>query len=300
MKTKNRIIFYFFYIFIFIFTNNLILSKKKNISKSNADFISKVRYIISKAEKKFFYNLPDNKRNKFIEQFWASRDTDSSTEENEFKEEYLHRILIANRKFSSGREGWLTDRGKTYILLGPPRHISDYPNGNFNNRNPFEIWHYPETYLYFIDYRNLGDYTVHYTSLTHQAMVHNAFIEAKRNNIGMSGLFNYKYKIINKKNKSFIVFTFNTDKLEFKKNNNKMETNFEIVIKVRDKDYINVFAYNKTHKFSIDLSNSNTKIPENFQIKIPLNLIKGKYLFQTSVKKNKDKTNFQNQIFKIK
>ena len=45
---------------VFVGDSALILAKQK-MSSENAKFLSKVRYIISKSEKKFFKNLPDNK-----------------------------------------------------------------------------------------------------------------------------------------------------------------------------------------------------------------------------------------------
>lgn len=60
-------------------------------------------------------------KDSFIEQFWARRDPDPRTAANEFKEEHCRRIAYANDNFRSGFPGWQTDRGKVYIVLGPPQ-----------------------------------------------------------------------------------------------------------------------------------------------------------------------------------
>ena len=94
----------------------------QNLTDSEKDFISKVRYIIKKHEKKVFYSLTtEEEREDFIEDFWKKRDPNPSTEENEYKDEYYDLIDQANHLFKDEKkQGWLTDRGRVYILLGPP------------------------------------------------------------------------------------------------------------------------------------------------------------------------------------
>ncbi|PYU36542.1 MAG: hypothetical protein DMG28_00390, partial [Acidobacteria bacterium] len=82
-----------------------------------------VGYIISKEEKDAFLRLTrDEDRDNFIEQFWAIRSPNPSSPVNEFKEEHYRRIQHANAYFKSEwvAEGWQSDRGKIYIILGPP------------------------------------------------------------------------------------------------------------------------------------------------------------------------------------
>lgn len=85
-----------------------------------------VPYIITPAEKQAFLMMADEiERGKFIENFWKKRDPDPATPRNELKEAYYRRIAYANKMFGySGIAGWRTDRGRTYILLGPPHQIS--------------------------------------------------------------------------------------------------------------------------------------------------------------------------------
>ena len=83
-----------------------------------------VPYIITDRERDAFNELQSaEERDAFIETFWRRRDPDPLTEVNEFKEEHYRRIEHANRVL--GREtpipGWMTDRGKMYIILGEPR-----------------------------------------------------------------------------------------------------------------------------------------------------------------------------------
>lgn len=125
------------YIFSSILTSALIFSpaaaqeksnekEKEPLSEWSKQWLEEVvPYIITQAEKTVFLNLPDEEeRGKFIQKFWEKRDPDPSTPENEFKILYYKRIAMANKLFSvGGKEGWRTDRGKIFILLGPPQEI---------------------------------------------------------------------------------------------------------------------------------------------------------------------------------
>ncbi|HSR68219.1 MAG TPA: GWxTD domain-containing protein [Acidobacteriota bacterium] len=113
-----------------------------------------VKYIINDEEKDVFNSLttPEEKE-AFIEQFWFRRDPNPNTANNEFKEEHYRRIAFANERFQSGKPGWMTDRGRVYIIHGEPDYIERHPSGGSYQRPiqeggtrtftyPFEVWHY--------------------------------------------------------------------------------------------------------------------------------------------------------------
>lgn len=98
-------------------------------------------YIITQSEREGFLGLPSPaERDDFIERFWRVRDPVPETAVNEFKEEHFKRIQEANQKFKGPRPGWTTERGRTYITLGPPQDIQSYPNNQ--DLFPLEIWFY--------------------------------------------------------------------------------------------------------------------------------------------------------------
>lgn len=113
-----------------------------------------VVYIIMPDERDVFGKLTtDEEKEQFIEQFWYRRDPDMLTAQNEFKEEHYRRIAYANETFHSGEPGWMTDRGRVYIIHGPPDQIESHPNGGVYYRKmhegggqtstyPFEVWWY--------------------------------------------------------------------------------------------------------------------------------------------------------------
>jgi GWxTD domain-containing protein len=114
-----------------------------------------VAYIIRDDERAVFKSLQsDPEREHFIEQFWQRRDPTPATVENEFKGEHYRRIAVANEQFGTGNlPGWKTDRGRIYIVYGPPDEKESHPSGGAYQRTPQEgggtISTYPfEQWLY--------------------------------------------------------------------------------------------------------------------------------------------------------
>ena len=136
--------------------------KKKNEEKLRKELESPYRkwlnedvaYIITEEEKDAFKRLQtDDEREQFIEQFWLRRDPTPDTDENEFKGEHSRRIAYADEHFASGIPGWKTDRGRIYIMYGPPDSIEDHSSGGTYTRPreegggdtstyPFQQWFY--------------------------------------------------------------------------------------------------------------------------------------------------------------
>ncbi len=136
-----------------------------------------VTHIIMEEERTVFEKLTTpEEREQFIEQFWLRRDSDRTTAANEYKEEHYRRIAYANETFSSGIPGWKVDRGRIYIIHGPPAEIERYPSGGVYQRPfyegggttstfPFEIWRYryiegigTDVELEFVDKSLTGEY----------------------------------------------------------------------------------------------------------------------------------------------
>ncbi|HYS79033.1 MAG TPA: GWxTD domain-containing protein, partial [Candidatus Dormibacteraeota bacterium] len=91
-----------------------------------------VRYLLAKDEDDAFRLLKtDEERAEFIRRFWASRDPDASTPENEYRTLFYARVTQADYVFTdSTKPGWKTDRGKIFILLGPPDDFEQKQEGN--------------------------------------------------------------------------------------------------------------------------------------------------------------------------
>src|ERR1700741_4299903 len=136
-----------------------------------------VPYIISKEEKNACLKFATNEeREQFIEDFWRQRNPDPESAENTFKEEHYRRIAYANEHFASGIPGWKTDRGRIYIMWGPPEEIDSHPSGGSYDRPanegggststyPFENWRYrylegigEDVNIEFVDPTMTGEY----------------------------------------------------------------------------------------------------------------------------------------------
>lgn len=153
---------------------------KEERARIYKDWMSKdVRYIITPEEKKAFDALKtDEERENFIENFWRRRDPNPDTEENEYREEYYERIAYSNEHFTSGKPGWMTDRGRIYIAWGKPDSVESHPMGGAYDRPsyegggstttyPFEIWFYRNldgvgsgVEIEFVDPTGTGEYRI--------------------------------------------------------------------------------------------------------------------------------------------
>ena len=70
---------------------------KQEPKKAFVNWINDVDLILTQSEREAWKKLAtDDEREKFIEDFWRSRDRDPDTEENEFKQEFFERIAYAN------------------------------------------------------------------------------------------------------------------------------------------------------------------------------------------------------------
>ena len=135
-------------------------------------------YIISDNERDVFKSLrTDDEREGFIRTFWRRRDPSPETPLNEFREEHYRRLEWANRHYFEGKAGWRTDRGRAYIMFGPPDFFETNPGGGrgflFDPSGPTaefpsEVWTYRSIPglkerigridLIFVNYYNSGSY----------------------------------------------------------------------------------------------------------------------------------------------
>ncbi|HET8825002.1 MAG TPA: GWxTD domain-containing protein, partial [Terriglobales bacterium] len=129
--------------------------KKELMSPEDSKWLNEdVRWIITDEERKTFKQLSnEEEREKFIEAFWDRRNPNPDSEDNEFKDEHYRRIEYANEHYAAGMPGWMTDRGRIYIVFGPPDEVESHPSGGSYERPveegggetstyPFEDWRY--------------------------------------------------------------------------------------------------------------------------------------------------------------
>ena len=129
-----------------------------------------MNYIIESEERKQFLALSsDAERENFIKLFWEARNPTPGSDINEYREEHYRRLAYANQYFGNinAQDGWRTDRGHIYIVLGEPKQKANYPESR--NVRPLQIWFYRgpnpalPSHFYIVFYkRSIGeDYTLY-------------------------------------------------------------------------------------------------------------------------------------------
>ena len=99
----------------------------------------------------------EEKIQKYLD-YWKKKDPDPQSEDNPVFDEYYRRIAFANENFSHYIEGWRTDRGMVYVILGAPNNIDRHPF-EYDSK-PYEVWEYYELNksFVFLDETGFGDY----------------------------------------------------------------------------------------------------------------------------------------------
>jgi GWxTD domain-containing protein len=128
------------------------------------DEFRKIKYLINDDMIRTFNKIssPDGRR-EFLAKFWTDVESGQHERTDLTRAIYLDRVLTANQRYRAmGKEGWLTDRGRVYLMYAEPDEIERFPNSNVNK--PYEIWHYNQiessVIFVFIDRSGFGDYTL--------------------------------------------------------------------------------------------------------------------------------------------
>lgn len=183
-----RILYFFLLIFLlcFFYTCASYEIAEAPIDPNSQKFLDLIRYIVTPQEERIFREMPPEDRHEFVADFWKRRDPNPETGENEFRDIYYTRIARATKAFREGIPGWMTDRGRIYVLLGPPMDVIKKSMGDatldFNKglrelstdmleegtrtERSTQIWvynQYPNYFsgplrLVFVDYYGTGDY----------------------------------------------------------------------------------------------------------------------------------------------
>lgn len=148
-------------------------------SERDARLVRKqILYLASKRELKTYDQLNLTGKNSFIESFWSERDPDPSTPVNEFKIQHYARWDYANERFSRFRgadeepNGWRTDKGRVFIVYGPPDEVERFPSDI--GMKPWERWNYfgmqdkiqeGIAYFVFLDEDGFGSYKLIHSSV---------------------------------------------------------------------------------------------------------------------------------------
>ena len=261
---------------------------ERKLDPVNADFISKVRYILTKKERKIFLELPHSEKEQFIEEFWERRDPYPDTEENEFKMEYFNRIEKATELFASeAKPGWLTDRGRIYILFGPPMDRLRYPMGGGPYSRCREIWYYGAFPVVFIDSTCIGIYSLVTYDLSNirqlnlaymhelgkaQARAQATFGKEKR-------FFDFKWRV--KKDvvegdrvEGTITIEIPFGNIWYKSEGDMLETVLDVRLELKDSEGSLIWEYEEAFEIAIKEDELKEKQNKMYEMEIPLILEK--------------------------
>lgn len=135
-----------------------IKTAKQNKVLDNLDLaIRQLRYVARQTEiDKIQAGKDDREKLQLFNDFWAGLDPSKDTERNEAFEEYYARIQYVNENFKAYVEGWLTDKGQIYIVLGKPNNIERSQDGG--RRVVYERWTYGSREFIFADNNGFGDF----------------------------------------------------------------------------------------------------------------------------------------------
>jgi GWxTD domain-containing protein len=102
-----------------------------------------VQYLITADElAEYRQSKTSDAREDFIARFWRQRDPTTGTPANEFRDEFSRRVEYANIHFadprSPARSGMESDRGRIYVMFGPPNNVVSWETG------AYEIWRYQD------------------------------------------------------------------------------------------------------------------------------------------------------------
>jgi GWxTD domain-containing protein len=121
------------------------IAAAQKLDNDDKKFLADVHPLMLAEEESAFKKLKDKSdRLEFQKIFWARRDPDLATPQNEVQEQYVKDRAEADQRFRvPGSAGSTTDCGRVYILLGKPDDVMGDSSLNPGVRSP-ESWTYKD------------------------------------------------------------------------------------------------------------------------------------------------------------
>jgi len=250
----------------------------KKLSKPHAEFLDKVSYIITKQERKIFRELPESGRDDFVAEFWKRRDPDPDTALNEYRLEYEDRVAKSALMFSGeGRPGWRTDRGRIYILFGPPSERLTYPMDASGYCR--EVWYYGAFPVIFIDEHCSGYFLLQAINLEHLQELNIAQGHFQKTFSPEKRLFDYVVSMRKDRAEAgvyegrvFVDVPYETIWFNFK--GGRLETGFEVRIEISDPSGNIVWETEGSFPLTLEEKDLTENRSRRFRMEFPLVLDK--------------------------
>jgi len=259
-----------------------------DLDPESREFISKVRYIITKEEREAFSRIAPADRPQFIKEFWARRDPTPGTETNEFKDGYYLRIEEASRLFKQGTtEGWLQERGRIYVTLGPPDNRETYPRGVDLYGKPQEIWWYGNYPVVFIDENWSGDYRMTSLGAQHIADINRAQAAQQAQGGGRPSetpaSVAYDLTVETVDAKHFVVISIPYKAIWLKSEGDVFKTTLEVALTASDADGRKAWDTKKSYEISLSQAEQMALHEERYEIRIEADLASGEYRLEAEL-----------------
>jgi GWxTD domain-containing protein len=248
----------------------------RRLAPAHADFLDKVDYIVTKDERRIFLGLPEGERDAFIAEFWKRRDPFPETPQNEFRTEYEDRVARAGTLFlGEGRPGWRTDRGRIYILFGPPQERQTFPMDAAGFCR--EVWYYGAFPVIFLDEHCSGYFVLRALNLEHLQELNIAQGHFRRTITEEGKFFDFEVSMQKTREedgvyegKVFVDIPYDSIWFDFKQG--RLETTFEVRLEVTDPSWNPVWEARGTFPLSL----ARTELTENrkgrFRMEFPFRL----------------------------
>jgi GWxTD domain-containing protein len=249
---------------------------QKKLAPQYAEFLSQVRYLISAEERKAFLALPDAQKPQFIEDFWQKRDSNPATPTNEFREDYLRRIQKANEMFAGeSQPGWLTDRGRVYILYGPPARTDKTPPAG-QSGPCLETWHYRDFPVTFSDRSGSGTFTLVTLDLSPLNDLNVALAASARAARPESKLpFDFDIRILKKplqgeKFEGLVVMEIPYSEIWFDVQEGKFKTTFTVEMELADSQKALHWRYKNSYPLTLTAAQLKENQKNRYRIEVPV------------------------------
>jgi GWxTD domain-containing protein len=126
-----------------------------------------IKHLATQKELDTYRSLDPEGKRRFILDFWKRRDPTPGTPANEFALEHFQRMSYADAHLREGRtKGSDTDRGRVYILYGPPADVERHTTPL--QSKSYEVWTYERGGNYefvFLDRRGAGAYELVHSTM---------------------------------------------------------------------------------------------------------------------------------------
>lgn len=268
-------------------------------SKKTADsFYETARFIMTKEERKLYKHLPDEEARKtFIEDFWAKRDPNPLTPENENKEDFEERVEYANKWFRDRPDGrgWDTERGRILLQLGIPSdrrtHVATARGTTYMYK--YEVWIYYQYQLQltFIDRHGTGLFKLtRWPNQLFSALDRAGYMLNKPKSGKLDQSFRFTVKFLHQPGQVQITIPVKT--ISFEEKNASMAAQFDIEIFV----YRNYTKIDKVTKTSIlDKSKEELLKLKSIDLTVPFAPTeKGNYQLDVIIKEPTSGTKYRN------